>query len=48
MDKKPWLKATKDGALYVDTTHPEWIKWFKQEVERLSNSELTKRIRRNV
>jgi len=25
---KPWVKATKSGKLYVDTNHPEYIKWF--------------------
>jgi hypothetical protein len=36
MKNKPWLKATTEGRLYIDTSHPEWVKWFISEIERLS------------
>lgn len=33
---KPWLKATSEGKLYVDTSHPEWKKWFIEQIKKYS------------
>jgi len=32
---KPWIKAD-NGRLTVDTSHPEWKKFFEKEVKRLT------------
>ena len=31
----PYIKATKDGAIYADTSHPEYKKWFIETVNKL-------------
>lgn len=33
-DDKPWIKATGNGRLEVDTSHPEWKKWFLEQIRR--------------
>lgn len=30
----PWVKATTEGRLYTDTSHPEWQKWFREEIKK--------------
>lgn len=30
----PWVKSTPEGALYVDTSHPEWQEWFQDYIEK--------------
>lgn len=42
---KPWVKATSSGKLYVDTSHPEWQKWFISEIKRLQKYDFVKEIR---
>lgn len=31
---KPWVKGTKYGKLYIDKTHPEFKKWFIEQIEK--------------
>jgi len=45
---KPWLKATTEGALYIDTSHPEWKKWFADEIKRIQNSNGYKAILKQI
>ena len=33
--RKPWNKCSPEGRLYWDTKHPDFIKWFTQQVETL-------------
>jgi len=40
---KPWLKAH-SGKLYIDTSHPEWQKWFAEEIKRIMQTVGYKRI----
>jgi hypothetical protein len=30
----PWIKGTTEGRLYIDTSHPEWIKYFTEFVTK--------------
>ena len=36
-DPSPWLKGTKEGSLYVDTSNKEWQERFKKKVEEHKN-----------
>jgi hypothetical protein len=31
---KPWSKATIEGRLFWDTSHPEFKKWFIQQIKK--------------
>lgn len=34
---KPWIKAA-SGKLYVDTSDPAYIDWFKKEIQRITKT----------
>lgn len=40
---KPWIKATSEGRLYIDKKHPEWKKWFIEQIEKYSKINLIKK-----
>ena len=39
---KPWCKGTTEGRLYVDTKHPEYKKWFLEQVKKYSKLDILK------
>ena len=45
---KPWIKATLGGTLRIDTSHPEWQKWFIAEIERLRTTNGYKLIKKQI
>ena len=45
---KPWIKATLSGTLRIDTSHPEWKKWFASEIERIQKTKGYQLIKRNL
>lgn len=45
---KPWLKSTNEGALYIDTSNPEWQKWFAAEITRLNASPYIQEIKKQI
>ena len=42
LNKKPWIIVTNGGTLGIDTSHPEWQKWFINEIKRLSKYKIIK------
>lgn len=42
MKRKPWIKSTPEGMMYIDTKHPEWKKWFIEQIHKLSKFKIVK------
>lgn len=42
--KKPWIKGTVEGRLYIDTSNTEWQKWFIEQIKKYSKLNILNRI----